>query len=74
MSYAKKSAVTITKDGDANQTGLIDINDAQFIYNLYNTGISVTYDPTAAQLLASDVNGDGSIGSDDCAAAIDKIQ
>ncbi len=73
VSYAKKSVETITKDGDANQTGRVDINDAQFIYNLYN-GVSVTYNMSVEQLLASDVNGDGKVGTDDCAAAIDKIQ
>ena len=74
VSYAKKSAVTITKDGDANQTGLIDINDAQFVYNLYGSSVSYTYEPKAAQLLASDVNGDGSVDTLDCAAAIAAIK
>ena len=74
VSYAKKSAVTITKDGDANQTGRIDINDAQFVYNLYGSSVSYTYEPEAAQLLASDVNGDGSVDTLDCAAAIAAIK
>ena len=74
VSYAKKSVETITKDGDANQTGLIDINDAQFIYNLYNGVSGNYYETTAAQLLASDVNGDGKVNVQDCTAAIDKIQ
>lgn len=73
LGWSDSAATTLTKDGDANQTGRIDINDAQFIYNLYN-GVSVSYTPTAAQLLASDVNGDGKVGTDDCAAAINKIQ
>jgi uncharacterized repeat protein (TIGR02543 family) len=64
--------IKITKDGNANQTEVIDINDAQFIYNLYN-GVTVTYTPTAKQLLASDVNGDGSVNMQDCAAAIAAI-
>ena len=73
LGWSDTAATNLTKDGDANQTGRIDINDAQFIYNLYN-GVSVSYTPTAAQLLASDVNGDGKVDTDDCAASIAAIQ
>lgn len=73
LGWSDTAATTLTKDGDANQTGLIDINDAQFIYNLYN-GVTVSYVPTAAQLLASDVNGDGKVDTLDCAASIAAIQ
>ena len=68
----KSDSNTIEKDGDANQTTVIDINDAQFIYNLYNS-VQVTYTPAADQLLASDVNGNGSVDMNDCAAAIAAI-
>ena len=73
LGWSDTAATTLTKTGDANQTGLIDINDAQFIYNLYN-GVTVSYIPTAAQLLASDVNNDGKVDTLDCAAAIAAIQ
>lgn len=73
LGWSDSAATTLTKDGDANQTGRVDINDAQFIYNLYN-GVSVTYNMSVEQLLASDANGDGKVNVQDCTAAIDKIQ
>lgn len=72
----EQSEVTIDKANlaDPNCTGVTDINDAQFVYNLYNTStITVTYPVSAKQLLASDVNGDGSIQTSDCAAVIAKL-
>jgi len=66
---AAASAVTVAKNGDANGTGVIDINDAQFVYNLYNN-VTVTYTVTVQQLLAADVNGDGTVNVSDCAAAV----
>ena len=73
VGYAEMMAETITKDGDANCTDTVDINDAQFVYNLYNDGVTVTYEPSVKQLLASDVNGDGKVDTFDCAAAVGKI-
>lgn len=71
VKYGTGTAETIVKKGDANVTGKNDINDAQFVYNLYNGDtITVTYTPTAEQLLSSDVNGDGSINTDDCSAVV----
>ncbi len=74
LGWSDAAAMTLTLKGDANQTGLIDINDAQFVYNLYGSSVSYTYEPKAAQLLASDVNGDGSVDTLDCAAAIAAIK
>lgn len=82
VNYAETTAKTINKNGNANCTvaangdAVVDINDAQFVFNLYNTdsGVTVTYQNqiTAEQLLASDVNGDGKVDIEDCAAAVGK--
>lgn len=69
------AALTIDRDGDANQTGTVDINDAQFIYNLHSgyyktSGTTVSVD----KLLEADVNGDGKVDTWDIPVAVAAIE
>lgn len=73
VSAKEGTSETLAKTADVNQTGLIDINDAQFVYNIYNGGPMPTKNITARLLLA-DVNGDGKVNILDCAAVIAAIQ
>ncbi len=73
VSAKEGTSETLTKSADVNQTGLIDINDAQFVYNIHNGGPMPTINITARLLLA-DVNGDGKVDINDCAAVIAAIQ
>ena len=73
VGFGSGTAEVVARTGDANGSGRVDVNDAQFIYNLYNADMTVPYAPTVKQLLAADVNGDGRIDSADCTAAVAAI-
>ena len=70
--YKEGSATTIVKpDYDVNQTKLVDINDAQFVYNIYN-GTSPTQN-IVQRLLLADTNRDKTVGTQDCAVVVQNI-
>jgi hypothetical protein len=71
LKYTEGSATTITKGNDVNQSNLIDINDAQFVYNIYN-GISPTAN-VVERLLLADTNGSMNVQIDDCVPIIKAI-
>ena len=59
--------------GNANQTGTTDVNDAQFVYNVYNAVYESFEAASRAQLLAADVNGDKTVNVSDAAAIVSII-
>lgn len=64
----KENAVTsIEYDGDVNGTGHIDINDAQYIYDLYNAKHSAL---DMEKFLRCDVNGNREVSVDDVQAVV----
>lgn len=64
----KENAVTsIEYSGDVNGTGRIDINDAQYIYDLYNTKHSAL---DMEKFLRCDVNGNREVSVDDVQAVV----
>lgn len=64
----KENAVTsIECSGDVNGTGRIDINDAQYIYDLYNTKHSAL---DMEKFLRCDVNGNREVSVDDVQAVV----
>ena len=65
----------ITYDGDINGTSRTDVNDAQFVYGIYNMdfGMDITNQDDMQKLLRADMNGDGVIDIKDAAAVIDKV-
>lgn len=64
----KENAVTsIEYGGDVNGTGHIDINDAQYIYDLYNVKHSAL---DMEKFLRCDVNGDREVSVDDVQAVV----
>ena len=64
----KENAVTsIEYSGDVNGTGHIDINDAQYIYDLYNAKHSAL---DMEKFLRCDVNGDREVSVDDVQAVV----
>lgn len=67
-------AQTFKTDGDVNGTGLVDINDAQLVYNIYNTKYDSFDTTTMAMFLAADVNGSKTVDVKDAAAVVAKIQ
>ena len=65
----------ITYDGDVNGTSLTDVNDAQFVYGIYNMDFTmdITKPEDMQKLLRADMNGDGVIDIKDAAAVINKV-
>ena len=68
------TAQTFNVNGDVNGTGLVDINDAQLVYNIYNTKYDSFDTTTMAMFLAADVNGSKTVDVKDAAAVVAKIQ
>ena len=62
----------ITYDGDVNGTSLTDVNDAQFVYGIYNMDFTmdITKPEDMQKLLRADMNGDGVIDIKDAAAVM----
>lgn len=68
------TAQTFKVDGDVNGTGLVDINDAQLAYNIYNAKYDNFDTTTMAMFMAADVNNDRTVSTLDAAAVVAKIQ
>ena len=68
------TAQTFKTDGDVNGTGLVDINDAQLVYNIYNAKYDSFDNTTMARFLAADMNGSKTVDVNDAAAVVAKIQ
>lgn len=68
------TAQTFKTDGDVNGTGLVDINDAQLVYNIYNAKYDSFDNTTMVMFLAADMNGSKTVDVNDAAAVVAKIQ
>lgn len=68
------SAETFNVNGDVNYTGLVDINDAQLVYNIYNAKYDSFDNTTMAMFLATDMNNSKTVDVKDAAAVVAKIQ
>ena len=73
--YVSDIRPVIAYDGDVNGTTLTDVNDAQFVYGIYNKDfeMDITKQDDMQKLLRADMNGDGVIDIKDAAAVIDKV-
>lgn len=69
---AEAAAGSLTYDGDVNGSGIVDINDAQLIYAIYNAQIDDSQ-LTQTQLLEADVNGDGVVDTNDAAYLMQRL-
>lgn len=68
------TAQTFNVNGDVNGTGLVDINDAQLVYNIYKVKYDSFNNTTMAMFLAADMNGSKRVDVNDAAAVVAKIQ
>lgn len=67
--------IAVAYDGDANNTGVIDTNDAQFVYNIFNAKYNaISDDVSVLKLLKADVNGDKKVDVNDAAAVINNVK
>ena len=67
---------TVERYGDANGSGTVDINDAQYIYDLcsHQTAPTLAARSDIAQLLCADVNHNGELEVADARAVVYRIQ
>lgn len=68
------TAQTFNVNGDVNGTGLVDINDAQLVYNIYKAKYDNFDATTMAMFLAADMNDSRTVTVEDAAAVVAKIQ
>lgn len=67
ISVKGNSTVSVSYSGDVNGTGHIDINDAQYVYDLYNAKHSAL---DMEKFLRCDVNGNREVSVDDVQAVV----
>lgn len=67
------TAVAAVYTGDVNGTGKVDVNDAQLVYNIYNTEYASFDALSRAKFLAADVNGDHTVTVLDAAAVVNTV-
>lgn len=67
ISAKGNSTVSVSYSGDVNGTGHIDINDAQYVYDLYNAKHSAL---DMEKFLRCDVNGNREVSVDDVQAVV----
>lgn len=67
-------ATQVGYDSDVNQTGAVDINDAQLTYDMYQAKMYSGFDTvTMDKFLEADVSGDGAVNVDDAAAVVAQL-
>lgn len=67
------TAAEVVYTGDVNGTDTIDVNDAQLVYNIYNTEYASFDKLSRAKFLAADMNGDHAVTLLDAAAVVNKV-
>lgn len=68
------AAAQVSYDYDVNQTGAVDINDAQLTYDMYQAKMYADFDTvTMDKFLEADVNGDKVVNVEDAAAVVAQI-
>ncbi len=65
LSITNGSAASVNYGMDINMNGTVEINDAQFAYNMYNAEYASFSDVSAVQFLGADVNGDMTVDISD---------
>lgn len=74
VDIADGSATIIDYGCDVNMTGLVDVCDAQLVYNMYNALYQdFDNDVTVEKFLRADINGDGKVNVEDAATIISVI-
>lgn len=67
------TAAAVVYTGDVNGTGNIDVNDAQLVYNIYNTEYDSFDALSRAKFLAADVDGNHIVTVLDAAAVVNTV-
>ena len=67
---ASATAEEMAPSYDVNETGVVDINDAQLVYDIYSGKYGDFEKVTVKKFLCADVNSDGSVNSTDAVAVV----
>lgn len=70
---AQMTFTTLSQTYDVNGTGKVDVNDAQLVYDLYNTKYPDFTKVSMEKFLKADTTGDGKVDVADAAAIISEI-
>ena len=68
------SYITLTETCDVNMSGLVDINDAQLVYDIYNGKYQDFTSVEMQKFLNADTNGDKTVNVTDAAAVVAAIK
>ena len=68
------TAETVSYAGDVNGTAVVDINDAQLTYDMYNAKYADFTTVSMVKFLRADVNGSKSLNTEDAAAIVAAIK
>ena len=74
IAQTAETSQTLSYDKDVNNTGKVDINDAQMAYNMYNAAYSNFEAASMHSFLEADVNGDKTVSVLDARAIVDAIR
>lgn len=74
VAATETSYITLTATSDVNMSGLVDINDAQLVYDIYNGKYEDFSIVVMQKFLNADVNGDKMVNVTDAAAVVAAIQ
>lgn len=67
------NAGNVVYTGDVNGTTVIDVNDAQLVYNIYNAEYESFEALSMLKFLNADINGDKEVDATDAAAIVNKL-
>ena len=70
ITEATATAEEVTQSYDVNETGVVDINDAQLVYDIYSGKYGDFEKVTVKKFLCADVNSDRSVNSTDAVAVV----
>ena len=73
VAIADGAKMTINKSYDVNRTNLVDINDAQLVYDIYNGKYDEVADLGMAKFLYADNNNSKNVTVEDAVALVDEI-
>lgn len=68
------TAETVSYDGDVNGTAVVDINDAQLTYDMYNAKYTDFTTVSMVKFLRADMNGSKNLNTEDAVAIVAAIQ
>ena len=70
INQASATAEEVKQSYDVNETGVVDINDAQLTYDIYSGKYTDFEKVSVRKFLRADVNSDGSVNSTDAVAVV----